>query len=76
MAEIKVSTTMCIVRTSGFARGVCKIRKFILNLKGFLVEFPENRRPENQKPSRKSPEKWTFLSLAFYNAHLVWTSLK
>ena len=36
---------------------------------GFLVEFLENRRSwETQKLPRKSPEKWTFLSLAFYNA--------
>ena len=33
------------------------------------MEFLENRRScENQKPPRKLPEKWTFLSLAFYNA--------
>ena len=45
-----------------------KIGHFI-KFKGFLVEFLESRRSwENQKPPRKSPEKWTFLSLAFYNA--------
>ena len=33
------------------------------------MEFLENRQScENQKPPEKSPEKWTFLSLAFYNA--------
>ena len=47
--------------------GVCKNQGFII-FKGFLVEFLEKRRSwENQSP-RKSPEKWTFLSLAFYNA--------
>ena len=35
--------TRCIVKTSGFTRGVCKNRDF-LKLKGFLVEFLENRR--------------------------------
>ena len=45
-----------------------KIGDFV-KFKGFLVEFLENRRSwEKQKPHRKSPEKWTFLSFAFYNA--------
>ena len=35
--------TRCIAKTSGFTRGVCKIRDFI-KLKGFLVEFLENKR--------------------------------
>ena len=35
--------TRCIVKTSGFTRGVCKNRRFI-KFKGFLVEFLENRR--------------------------------
>ena len=43
-----------------------------IKLKGFLVEFLENNwrtgDPEKIKAARKSPEKWTFLSLAFYNA--------
>ena len=46
-----------------------KIGDFI-KFKGFLVEFLENRlSPEKiKKVPRKSPEKWTFLSLSFYNA--------
>ena len=40
-----------------------------IKFKGFLVEFLENRRSsENQNPPENLPEKWTFLSLAFYNA--------
>ena len=44
------------------------------------MEFLENRPSwENLKTPRKSPEKWIFLSLAFYNApslHTVnWSSL-
>ena len=35
--------TRCIVKTSGFTRGVCKNRDFI-KFKGFLVEFLERRR--------------------------------
>ena len=34
--------TRCIVKTSGFTRGVCKNRDFI-KFKGFLVEFIENK---------------------------------
>ena len=42
--------TRCIVKTSGFTRGICKNQGFI-KFKGFLVEFLENRRSwENQKP--------------------------
>ena len=44
-----------------------KIRDFI-KFKGFLVELQSRRSWENQKTHRKSPEKWIFLSLAFYNA--------
>ena len=36
--------TRCIVKTSGFTRGVCKNRGFSIKFKGFLVEFLENRR--------------------------------
>ena len=37
----------------------------LIEFKGFLWEFLENRSSwENQKP----PEKWTILSVAFYNA--------
>ena len=60
--------TRCIVKTRGFTRGVCKNRGFI-KFKGFLVEFVENRRSsEKSKTPRKSPDKWTFLSLAFCDA--------
>ena len=62
--------TRCIVKTSGLTRGVCvKIGDFI-KFKGSLLEIIENKRSsENQKPPRKNrPEKWIFLSLAFYNA--------
>ena len=45
-----------------------KIRDFI-KFKGFLVEIPrEQAILRKSKTPRKSPEKWTFLSLAFYNA--------
>ena len=45
-----------------------KIGDFV-KFKGFLVEFLENRRIlRKSKTPRKSPQKWTFLSLAFYNA--------
>ena len=57
-----------IVKTSGFTRGVCKNRGFI-KFKGFLVEFLESGALlRKSKPPRKLPEKWIFLSLAFYNA--------
>ena len=36
--------TRCIVKTSGFTRGVCKNRGSYIKFKGFLVEFLENRR--------------------------------
>ena len=40
-----------------------------MKFKGFSVEFLESRRSsEKQKTPRKSLDKWTFLSLAFYNA--------
>ena len=55
----------CTAKTSGFTRGVC--RDFI-KFKGFLVEFLEAGDPEKIRKPRKSPEKRTFLSLAFYNA--------
>ena len=45
-----------------------KIGDFI-KFKGSLVEFLESRAIlRRSKAPRKSPEKWTFLSLAFYNA--------
>ena len=61
--------TRCVVKTSGFTRGVCKNLGFFIEFKGFLVEFLESRAIlRKSKTPRKSPEKWTFLSLAFYNA--------
>ena len=45
-----------------------KIGDFI-KFKGFLVEFLRGQAIlRKSKTSRKSPEKWTFLSLALYNA--------
>ena len=32
----------------------------ITKFKGFVAEFPENKRSWEKKNSRKSPEKWTF----------------
>ena len=53
-----------------FTRGVCvKIGDFILNLKVFFSGIPrEQAILRKSKAPRKSPEKWTFLSLAFHNA--------
>ena len=36
--------TRCIVKTSGFTRGVCKTRGFYWKFQSFLVEFLENSR--------------------------------
>ena len=48
---------------------MCKNQGLQLNLKVFFVEFLENRdRLRKSKTTRKPPEKWVFLSLAFYNA--------
>ena len=45
-----------------------KIRDFI-KFKDFLGRFPREQAIQRKsKTSRKSLEKWTFLSLAFYNA--------
>ena len=55
--------TRGIVKTSGFIRSVCK--KF----KGFSCGIlREQALQRKSKTSRRSPEKWNFLSLAFYNA--------
>ena len=52
----------------GLQGAFVKIGGFV-QFKVFLVEFLENRRSlRKAKTSRKSPGKWTFLSLAFYNA--------
>ena len=64
LIELNSVHTSCIVKTSGFTRGVSKIRGFI-KFKGSLVEVLEMRKSKNPE---KSPEKSAFLSLAFYNA--------
>ena len=46
----------------------------LLNLKVFLWNSYRTGAPQKIKTSRKLPEKWTFLSLVFYNApslHIV-----
>ena len=70
--------TRCILKTVDLQGVFVKIGDFnLIKFEGFIVEFIENRRArENPRPPppRKSPEKWTFLSLAFYNApslHIV-----
>ena len=65
--------TRCIVETSEFTRGVCKNRGFHVKFEGFLVEFREQVILRKSKAPRKSPEKWTFLSLPFYNARSLHT---
>ena len=63
--------TRCIVRQAVLQGVFVKIGNSI-KFKGLLVEFLENN-------PRKSPEKWIFLSLAFYNApslHTVKKSLE
>ena len=60
--------TRCIVETSGFTRGVCKNRGFY-SISSFSWGIPrEPATLRKAKTPRESPEKWTFLSLAFYNA--------
>ena len=44
-----------------------KISDFI-KFKRFLVYSYRTGAPQKTKPPTKLPEKWTFLSLAFYNA--------
>ena len=75
-AELKNSSTghmlstsrICIEKTCKQGMFV-KIKDFILNLKGFSCGIPrEQAILRKSKATRKSPEKWTFLSLAFYNA--------
>ena len=52
--------TRCIVKKSGFTRGVCKNRGFI-KFKGFRVEFLESRRSwENQKPPENRQKSGLF----------------
>ena len=43
----------------------------LLNLKLFLWNSYRTGAPQKIKTPRKSPEKWTFLSLAFYNAPIL-----
>ena len=67
----------CIVKTSGFTRGVCKNRGFFIKLKGFSCGIArEQAILRKSKAPRKSPEKWTFLGLAFYNAPRLHTVKK
>ena len=51
---------------------MAKIGECTVNLQGPVLEFLENKStgaPETiQAPPEKSPEKWTYLSLVFYNA--------
>ena len=59
--------TRCIVKTSGFKRVFVKIGDFIK----FRLSCGIPREQvilRKSKAPRKLPEKWTFLSLAFYNA--------
>ena len=66
--------TRCIVKTSGFTRGVCKNPGFI-KFKGFLVEFLESRRSwENQKPPENRQKSGLFWASPF-TMHLVCTLL-
>ena len=66
--------TRCIVKTSGFTRGVCRNLDFI-KFKGFLVEFQENSRSwENQKPQENCQKSGLFWASPF-TMHLVWTQL-
>ena len=66
--------TRCIVKTSGFTRGVCKNRGFV-KFKGFLVEFLENKRSwENRKPPKNRQKSGLFWASPF-TMHLVWTLL-
>ena len=73
--ELTVWHTRCIVKTGGFTRGVCKNRGFYIKFKGFPCGIPrEQAILRKAKSPRKSPEKWSFLSLAF-TMHLVCTLL-
>ena len=66
--------TRCIVKTRGFTRGVCKNRGSYYIFRFSCGISREQAILRKAKAPRKSPEKWTFLSLAFYNApslHIV-----
>ena len=56
-------------------KGCLQKSGILLDLKVFLWNFPiEQAILRKSKAPRKSPEKWSFLSLAFYNApslHIV-----
>ena len=67
--QISSVHTRCIVKTSRFTRGVCKNRGILLNFSRFSCGIPrEQAILRKSKALRESPEKRTFLSLAFYNA--------
>ena len=70
--------TRGIVKRSGFARAFAKIGDFFENYRRSSSGFPREQAllRKNQGVPRKSPEKWTFLSLAFYNAPLLHTESK
>ena len=75
LVKINSVHTRCIVKTSGFTRGVCKNRGFI-KFKGFLVEFLQNRRSwENQKNPENRQKSGLFWASPF-TMHLVCTLLK
>ena len=59
--------TRCIVKAVDLQGVFVKIGDFI-KFKGFLVDFQRTALLRKSKTPRKTPEKWTFLSLAFYNA--------
>ena len=61
--------TRCIVnvKTSGFTRGVYRNR-CVLNSRFSSGIAREEALLRKSKTPRKSPEKWIFLSPAFYNA--------
>ena len=74
-SKINSVHTRCIVKTSGFTRGVCKNRGDFIKFKGFLVEFLENRRSwENQKPPENRQKSGLFWASPF-TMHLVCTLL-
>ena len=66
--------TRGIVKTSGFARGVCKTRDF-LEFKGLLVEFLETGAPEKIKKAPEDLQKSRIFWALPFTMHLVCTLL-
>ena len=59
---------------SGSLRGICKVGDFYPSISRFSTGNPrEQAHLRKSKTPRELPEKWTFLSLAFYNAPNVHT---